>query len=498
MEVNVFKDDDELGSTQQFNLLTEKMEGNSKFQKKRLSKRIWFILFLIIQAVSLFILGVEFSGYFNSDTQIGKIEYISDLLAENWYYNNQFEDIEKDLLDNALKGLANFEIDPYTTYLTSDELIDFQDSTNHEFVGIGVQILNINDNTIVKMPFEGSPASLSGILAGDIIISVDGNNVVGKDSDYVQSLVLGEIGSSVNVEVLRDNKTLSFDVIRDNIRSVFYTIIDNIGYIEILSFGNNTGIDLRNTISSLLDLGINDYIIDLRGNSGGYLDSLVDIGSIFVPKDSIIIKEVNNNNEVINVYRTKEEPLVGINKIVLLIDYDSASASEALVLSLQDYIDNIYTIGTNSYGKGTIQQTLLLADNSGIKFTTGRWESGLGNYLTDEGITPDLYIDYPLAIIDNLILVDDFLPIEFLDYNIVIEYIQELLLYIGYDIDKVDGIYDQDTLDIINLYQSDYGYPISDKITKEFYMSIVSKVYNKFYVGISNDVHVQEALKYIK
>ena len=463
-----------------------------KKKKHYILKIINTILVLVITFTSGIYLGYSF-GFVKSSEGINKVSEIQSILNKDWYFANQFEDIDQTLIDNALYGMTNNDIDIHTAYMSEEERRNFAENTNHHFVGIGIQYIAIDEYKLITNVFSGSPAFKAGLVAGDFITKIDGHSVKNLSTDEIKNLTLGEINTKVVVDILRDNQSLSFDIYRGDIGSVYAQRIDNYGYIEIMSFGEETALQLENIITDYIESDIDSFIIDLRDNGGGYLNSLIDICGIFIPKGSIAKQQVFSDG-TIEIFETNREPITGINKIAILINQNTASASEAFTLAMRENFNNTTVIGIESYGKGTMQQTRTFSDGSALKFTTGRWQSSENEILIDKGITPDITID-ALDIVNSEFTYLEDIKYEYNKYHYNIIYIQKYLTYLGYEITDQEGHFFKDTLDALNDFQKNNNYEITDYINKQIYMNLRSKLYNLSYTDYSLDDYIITALE---
>ena len=318
-----------------------------------------------------------------------KVDLLEKYIDGYYLYDYDEEDLKNGIYKGLMAGLA----DPYSTYYTADEYTSMMESSTGRYYGIGVQVSqNINTGIItISKVFKNSPAMESGLQAGDMVMKVAGTEVTGMDLNLVVTKIKGEEGEAVNIEVFREGtgETLSLDVER---RQVEITTIeyemkeDRIGYIAFSDFEDVSYDQMMAAISTLEGMGMQGLILDLRGNPGGLLTSAVDIADAFLPEGLIVYTEDKYGNR--DEYTSDEEHQ--FNKpLVVLIDGNSASASEVLAGAIKDYGAGTL-VGTTSYGKGIVQSLIPLKDKTALKITVADYYTPNGNNIHGIGIEPDV------------------------------------------------------------------------------------------------------------
>lgn len=303
---------------------------------------------------------------------------------------------EDEMIEYAIKGYVAGINDKYTEYLTKDEMRDLLESTSGNYIGIGVYLAdNTSTNSIVIVGvIEGSVAEEAGLQAGDVIRAVDDVTYVGKDLEKVSEIFKGkEEGTEVKIAIDRNGERLDLVVKRSNIRvkSVSHKVINNnIGYIKIATFNEGTTDEFKNAYNDLKGRNISSLVIDLRNNGGGLVSESLSIAKTMTNKgDTLLITKNKKDKEKIE--KNNENLLVDV-PVVILINENTASASEILAGSLKDN-RGYKVIGKNSYGKGVIQTIYSFADGSGIKITTDEYFTPNHNQINKVGIAPDIEID---------------------------------------------------------------------------------------------------------
>ncbi len=302
-----------------------------------------------------------------------------------WYVGNDYvetPDIQK-LQDEAIAAMME-DLDPHSAYISLDEFNEVNDPLLGSFDGIGVQFRLENDTIAIVSVIKGGPSEKVGILAGDRIIYVDDTLVASKKltNEDVMRKLKGPKGTKVKVQVLRRGVEglLDYTIIRDAIPTysvdVAYMIDENIGYLKLSKFSATTVKEFKKSIADLREQGMQQLIFDLRGNTGGYLGAAVDIADEFLPKGSLIVY-TEGRNRPRQIMEARRRGMLEDVPVMVLIDGESASASEIVAGALQDN-DRGTIIGRRSFGKGLVQEQIMLSDNSAIRLTVARYYTPTG------------------------------------------------------------------------------------------------------------------------
>ena len=311
--------------------------------------------------------------------------------------DNYYGELDRDkLIDGAVEGMISSVGDTFTSYSDTDSTSSFDETINGSYEGIGCTVATLEDGTISVIDmFEDSPSYKAGLKVGDIILKVDGESYEGKNSNDISNYIKNSGKSKIVLTVKRDNeeKDISINLSKVEIPHVSGKVIEQdskkIGYIKISLFASNSYKQFKNKLDELEKSNINDLIIDVRDNSGGYLSSVTDICNLFLDKGKVIYQLEDSKGKVKKKDTTKEKRKYDI---VVLINGGSASASEILASAIKEsYGGDI--VGTNSYGKGTVQQTKKLLDGSMIKYTTQKWLTPDGNSINEVGVTPTKVVE---------------------------------------------------------------------------------------------------------
>ena len=319
------------------------MEEQRKFKTYKI-----VMLIILVAFITFLITSIGMYQYFTNDgfgkSLIAESQENKELVETldkyrkiiDKYYLGDID--EEKLKEGAIAGYVEGLGDEYTEYISKDDMADYMADTTGNFVGIGIYMVqNTEVNKIMVLaPIKGSPAEKAGILPGDYIISVDGVSYTGEEMTKASNEIKGEAGSTVKIQILRGEKTLDFELTRENIKvnPVEGEVLEgNIGYIEFSSFDEGTADEFKTKFEELQAKGITSLIIDLRNNGGGIVDEALEIANYILDKNSVILYEVNKNNEETEE-KTTDDPIINM-PIVVLTNGNTASSSEILARSIK-------------------------------------------------------------------------------------------------------------------------------------------------------------------
>ena len=313
---------------------------------------------------------------------------------------NYVQDIsDKELFDNAIKGMLE-GLDPHSTFLNEKDFKDLQIGSKGEFGGLGIEVTMEEGFVKVITPIDDTPAFKAGVKPGDFIIEIDGKSVKGMSLNQAVDLMRGKVGAPILLTIARENQNapLEIKIVRAKIKikSVKYEIIDDkFGYIRISSFQNKTGKSLKNAISDLNTKSkgnIKGYVLDMRNNPGGVLGAAVDVSDAFLKGKKKLVFTKGKKAKEVYEYFSNDTDLTEGKPIVVLINGGSASASEIVAGALQDHKRAII-MGTQSFGKGSVQTILPITSKTAVKITTARYYTPDGRSIQAKGITPDIIVE---------------------------------------------------------------------------------------------------------
>jgi len=456
--------------------------------RKRFKGVIALVLIVTLQ-LSIPLKASAQDTYFNDDEIYTYIKTMVDMIKTK--YQGEFDD--KTVLEGMLKGLFN-NFDPYTTYFTNEEAESFLNTMSGQVLGIGIQVSQYSNNIIIDKVLPKSPAESAGIIDGDIILAVDGKDVAGLSYTEVSGMIRGEKDTKVKVSVNRNGTSKDFDITRDvvTVPSGIYRYEDGIGYIKLDSFDYNSAQFIAEALAYMDSKGTNKIVLDLRDNPGGAVSEAVQIASNFVPKGVITTLDYKDPSAIDFVYTSPLEKTK--YKLVILVNENSASASEILTGAVQDTKAGTI-IGTKTFGKAKVQNLIPLltpdayekykaklgvgvidamelerkygiepleSEIQGMsKITTAMYKTPNGRMIDLQGIEPDIFIKdstydapfdintlSPLAIEVNA---DGSIP-----ENHIVE-VKKILLLAGYEINDFSNTWDNDTASKLLKFQKDRG-----------------------------------------
>lgn len=301
------------------------------------------------------------------------------------------------LVDGAISGMIDALGDQFSGYMDPETYPLLNDDLSGEVEGIGavVETDEETDEVRIVSVLEGAPAEAAGLQSGDVFVAVDGEDVTELSQLELVGKVRGPEGSTVTLTMRRGDELLDFTITRARITipAVEWEMLDdNLGYIELNEFSVNARSQIDLALEELDVNNLDGLILDFRGNPGGLLTSAIDIASAFIKEGTILVEDFGGGNE--QVFNANGS-YIGVSvPLVVLVDEDSASASELVAGALQDR-DRATIVGEITFGKGTVQTWQSLVNGGGIRLTIARWLTPNGNWIHDQGITPDILIESP-------------------------------------------------------------------------------------------------------
>jgi len=347
-----------------------------------------------LTALLLIFLFFVSKTYSSENNIYKKIDLFGEVLEKiNKEYVDEVNQSES--MDSAINGLLQ-SLDPYSAYMSPEIFNEMQTEASGEFGGLGIEVVMESGVVKVISPIDDTPASKAGIKAGDYIVKINNTQVQGKSLSEAVDLMRGPVGSGIELTIRRrgEKKALIFNVIREviQIKSVKADLLEkNIGYIRLTSFNENSGKQIEREIKKLeKNDSVKSYILDLRNNPGGLLSQAIKISDFFLENGEIVSTKSRKASEN-RKWFAKKGDLTNGKKLIVLINYGSASASEIVAGALKDHKRAIL-LGENSYGKGSVQSIIPLKNKGAIRLTVAKYYLPSGKSISEVGVSPDIEI----------------------------------------------------------------------------------------------------------
>ena len=368
-------------------------------EKKHLTFNV--VEVVIILMITIILVGITsgmlvFHNYEKlNNNKISNDKYINEFEKT---YNNILEDYvgkvkKEELITSAIEGMFDYLDDPNSSYLDKEETNSLNDKLNGTYEGIGVEIMNGDSGVKINRVFHDTPAFNVGIRKGDIITKVNDMDVSKKSSSFISNYIRYKLDKKFTMEVKRNNKTKKYMIKKEKIDYpvVYIEKYGETGYISLSAFSNTSSKQFEDGMKDLEKQKIKNLVIDLRSNTGGYLNTAYEISDLFLPRGKVVYQLQTKKD--ITKYKSKTTKKKNYD-IVILLNAKSASASEVLTLALKQNMKNVIVVGEKSYGKGTVQQAKDLEDGSMVKYTTAKWLGPNGESIDKKGIMPDYTVIY--------------------------------------------------------------------------------------------------------
>lgn len=296
------------------------------------------------------------------------------------------------LIDGANRGLVAAAGDKYTVYMDAKEAETFNNDISGDIGGgIGIQLGMRHDKPTITRVLDDNPAKQAGVRQGDVITAVNNESAKGWDTSKVADKIRGEAGTTLKLTVLRGTEEKTFTMTRQTVNNPSTTgqVVNGIGIMTITRFDDKTGEEAKHVVKQFTDKHVRGVILDLRGNGGGYLTAAQDVAGLWL-KNKVVVSERTNGKVTDELKSGSDAPLAGI-KTAVLVDDNTASASEIVAGALQDY-HAATLVGQKTFGKGTVQKVIDLEGGTILKVTVARWYTPSGKNITKAGITPDVSV----------------------------------------------------------------------------------------------------------
>ncbi|GAA4719028.1 S41 family peptidase [Brevibacillus fulvus] len=431
--------------------------------------------------------------------------------AEFSKLNDAFQTIKRDyiqeisndqLVEGAINGMIESLDDPYSNYMDPESAKEFNSSLQSTFQGIGAEVTMQNERVTIVTPIKGSPAEKAGLRPNDVILSVNGESLDGLDLQKAVMKIRGPKGSKAVLKIQREgvSEPLTIECIRDDIpmETVDSEVIEKgsnkIGHITMSQFSVDTAQHFTEQLADLESKGIDGLVIDVRGNPGGYLLAVKEIGEKLVPNKGLIVKIVygdkSKQSEEFRSTLDQAKPY----PIVLLVDGGSASASEILAGALKES-GGYKLVGEKTFGKGTVQSTMEMSDSSQLKLTIAKWLTPNGEWIHQKGIEPDVKVSQPAYFQATQIPKDKTLKRDMSGADV--KNVQVILNGLKFPTGRNDGYYDQGTEEAVKRFQASKKLPVTGQIDKNTAFAIEDAIREQI-ANPNNDLQLQKAIEVVQ
>ena len=431
--------------------------------------------------------------------EIGAVEDVFNRLRNLHFF---YEGDDEGLINGAIEGMINSLGDPHSTFFTMDDFSNFVSGLSESFYGIGAEVTSINGNTMIVSPFPGSPAEIAGLMPNDLVITVDGEDVVGRGLQEVIRLIQGPEGTTVRMGIRREgNPELIYiepvrgRIAQESVRSQLKEVNGiPVGYVQVSTFGEATAREFVAAINALEEQGIEGLVVDMRNNSGGYLRAVLDMLDYILPEGLVMTSVVDRDGRG-DTFMTSNTDPGKTYPIVTLINGGSASASEIFAAAMKEAA-NQEVIGTPSFGKGTVQVSLPIDESHMLKITTQIWRTSAGNWINEVGVQPTLFMDAPDFYMFPQVFLEEGNEVVFDTVSSSVMSAQNILMTLGYLEDRNDGYFDTSTVASIEAFQSNRGLEVTGTLNNETATALTMALRDKIR-DPQFDIQLQTALKLI-
>ena len=431
----------------------------------------------------------------SSDTltndDLAKLELVYDTLVSGYVDKNINKD---DIINGALKGMAEATGDPYTNYLVNDETAAIDETMTGSFGGIGAELRSENNRVIISNTREGTPSQKIGLQENDAILKVDGEDMEGKSISYVVSKVRGEVGTDVTLTIQRGTQELEVKITRakiaiETVKGTVDSTDATIGHVQINSFAKNTAKEVEKAVTDLREKGVKKFIFDVRYNPGGLLDQAIMIANMFVEEGKTILNVENRDGQIKSYKASKDYGTFKITEpYVLLVNEGSASASEILAAALKESAD-AQLIGKKTYGKGTVQSVIEVGENAELKYTIAKWLTPNKTWIHKTGIEPTEEVSMPDYY--NITIIDTREVVKEGAVSDNVKTIETILKGLGYDV-TADGYFDSKTTEAVKEFQKSKGLSETGEVDEKTGTVLMSAIRDALK---ANDTQYKAAVK---
>ncbi|PIC84955.1 peptidase S41 [Sporosarcina sp. P20a] len=415
--------------------------------------------------------------------------------------------VKKDeLIEGALRGMTDTIGDPYSTYLTGQEAESHRESLAGSRVGIGAEMTRTNGKYIIVAPIKGGPAEKAGLQPYDEIVRVNGERLANETLRDVVNMIRGDKGTEVKLTIFRPeaDKHMEYTITRDHmpVQSVSHHLIEErdakLGYIALSMFGEETSKEWQKATSDVIKKGAQAIIIDVRGNPGGYLKAVSEISSSLLEEDRTFVVMQDAKGNLTPVSTEKDENLSFNERlkqipIVVVQDVGSASASEVLSAAIKD-LKRGEIIGTTSFGKGTVQETMELSNGGELKLSTSKWLTPKEKWIHGKGVTADIEVKQHTLFTEHLQMVTDTMKEG--HFNDQVAYAQRMLKAFDHRPGRTDGYFDRETAEAVQSFRTEYEIKEGYDMDREFFMALKTAA-EEYRAEPKNDKQLRMAVDFL-
>lgn len=458
-----------------YKLVRHKWPDEIQAEKRRRQRRAGVIAICIVCFFGGFFLNstLHKTSAVSSD-EFQKLEEIYTLMSEKFYFGKDQKNLKQKLMDGAISGLVEAGGDIHTSYLDNEQTQNFTGSMEGSFVGIGIQFYSVDDSTfIIDEVLKNSPAEAAGFLMGDQIYAIDNTVCKKMTASDVKALITNSKSDEITLEIIRENKHKKIKVKKATVQdSVYSSVHGKTGILELDTFAETSGDEVKSHLQSLKKDGCENLILDLRNNTGGYLKSAQEIASYLLPKDTVIFREESKDGSKEDYKTISGYEQFTYKKIVIIVNGDTASAAEVLTAALKEHL-GATVVGEKTYGKGTIQVPLTFKDGTMFKYTTAEWITPNGEKINEKGITPDVEVKLDEAFYTSapILKKEVYQPDT---VSTAAKSAQVYLKFLGYAVDRTDEYFSYASSEALKQYQKDKGMKVTGNIDADTLTSLLS------------------------
>ncbi|MCR0482430.1 S41 family peptidase [[Clostridium] innocuum] len=458
-----------------YKLVRHKWPDEIQAEKKRRQRRMCIVATCIV---------CFFGGFFLNSTlhqtaaasrdEFQKLEEIYSIMSDKFYFGKNQKNLNQKLIDGAISGLVDAGGDIHTSYLDNEQTESFTGSMEGSFVGIGIQFYGVDDSTfIIDEVLKNSPAEGAGFLMGDQIYAIDGTVCRNMTTSDVKALITNSKSDEITLEIIRENRHKKIKVKKATVQdSVYSSVNGKTGILELDTFAETSGEEVKSHLESLKKDGCENLILDLRDNTGGYLKSTQEIASYLLPDNTVIFREETKDGTKEDYKTISGYEQYKYKKIVVLVNGDTASAAEVLTAALREHL-GATVVGEKTYGKGTVQVPLTFKDGTMFKYTTAEWITPKGEKINGKGITPDVQVKLDEAFYTSapVLKKEVYKPDT---VSAAAKSAQIYLKFLGYAVDRTDEYFSYASGEALKQYQKDKGMKVTGNIDADTLTSLLS------------------------